>query len=188
MVLQAAARGSAKKIIYDVRVRVPKIRERVAISAANKASTKVGTQFRRQLSATTGVKQKEFKTQTKQFRANLRRQVARTWFGTRRGIRLAVLSKNPTAQFDPLARFTLHGKSGADSFRGTVKTGNKGVASTTSEGLFVRKGAARLPISQVRVKFDSVAEPLMAKVGRTIGPPAFKKEFNRDLARRLKRR
>lgn len=188
MALEAALKGNARKIAYDVRVRVPKIRERVAISAANRASSKVGTQFRRELSAKTGVKQKEFKRQTKQYRANIRRQTARTWFGTRRGIRLAVISKSPTAQYDNLSRFTLHGRSGADSFKGTVKTGNKGAGSSSSTGFFVRKGKSRLPISQVRVKFDTVAAPLMESVGRRVGPAAFNKEFDRDLKRRLKRR
>lgn len=188
MTLNAYVVKRTNAIKKDVTVRVPKIRERVALSAANKASRKVGTQFRRALAQETGIKQKDFKGQSKLFRATQRRPVARTWFGTRRGIRLINVAKKPTGQFDKLARGSLHGRSGADAFKATVSTGNKSASSSQSTGFFVRKGKARLPISQVRIRFDGVAGPLLKKIGSAVGPVEFKKEFRRDLKRRLARR
>ncbi len=185
--MQADIRGDTKAVLRDIGYRVPDLSRKAQVTALNKTNAKVGTQFRRALGRETGIKQKDFKPQVKLFRATYNRKTAKTWFGMRRGIRLAVLTKSPTGKFDSLARGTLHGRSGADAFSAKVLTGNKGASSTTSTGFFVRKGKQRLPISQVRIKFDSVGESVLEKAVTAVGPNEFKQQFAYDLKRRLAR-
>lgn len=175
-----------RAVLRDLRVRVPDIARKAQITAVNKTAGKIQTQFRRELSAVTGIKQKEFKSQVKLFRATARNRRARVWFGMRRGIRLKRLVNSPTSKFDDLARGTLHGRSGADAFQATVNTGSGNSGQAT--GFFVRKGRGRLPISQVRVRFDDndIAPGALNRAGDRVGPEEYRAQFSRDMNRRLR--
>ncbi len=167
-------------------MRVPDIARKAQITAVNKTAAKIQTQFRRELSGETGIKQKEFKSQVKLFKATARNRRARVWFGRRRGIRLKRLVNSPSSKFDDLARGTLHGRSGADAFQATVRTGSGN--SGSSIGFFVRKGRGRLPISQVRVRFNDneIAPDALNRAGSRVGPEEYRVQFARDMDRRLR--
>lgn len=178
--------GSAAAIYRDVRYRVPAIRERVAVSAANKATKKVHTHTVRDISSATGIKsqflrgssKKGLKGRVKHFRYTKKNGRARVWVGL---AKIPLIKLNNSSKFGQYTSGSLAGRTAADTFQAKMPSGHIGI--------FVRKpNSKRLPIQEVMVDIKAVAENIVTRNGRRIGPAAFEKEFNRDLARRLKRR
>jgi hypothetical protein len=179
--------GDVRAVLRDIGFTVPAISRKAQVTALNKTSAKIGTQFRRALARETKVKQKDFKGQVKQFRATANRMSAKTWFGQRRGIQLAKLSNNPTNKFDALAAPTLFGKSGSQAWKATAATGSRREGSGRMSGFFVREGRRRLPISLVRVSFETVGEQVMRQAVSAVGPDEFRQQYIYDMRRRLAR-
>lgn len=178
--------GSARAIYHDVRVRVPAIRERVAVSAANKATKKVHTQCIRDIASTTGIKQqflrgsnkKGVKGRVKFFKYAKRKGRARVWAGLSK---IPLKKLNHSSKFGHYTSGSMQGRTAADVFEAKMPSGHV--------GYFVRKpGSKRLPIQEVVLDIKNIASTIVTRNGRRIGPAAFQKEFDRDLARRLKRR
>ena len=185
--------GTARAIHHDVRVRVPKIQERVAVSAANKATRKVFTQTVRDLSKSTGIKQQvlrgsaknNLKGRVKHYKFNTKQGRARVWVGLRNIPLVKVFNgKRMGAGVGKFAQYTsgsMPGRSAADVFIAKMPTGH--------EGYFVRRpGAGRLGIQEVKLDIKAIGEKTVRLNGRKIGAKEFKKEYDRDLKRRLKRK
>jgi len=195
--LSVGVTGSARKIMYDVRVRVPRIQARVSVSAANKATRKVYTQTIRDISGETGVQQqilrgsakKGLKARVRHNKATRRNNGARVWVGLQKiplsKVKKATEGKAPNqrvfgqSQTQYLAG-SMHGRSAADVFVAKMRSGHV--------GYFVRRGVRRKPIQEVAFDISQLGARTVKLNGRRIGGREFEKEFRRLSKIALKRR
>ena len=197
--MRVSVKGTARQVMHDIGVDVPGIAKASQVTAMNKTSAKVLTQFRRQLAQRTGIKQKDLKPLIKQFKASRKEPKARIWMGLRARLRLIKVAKNPTAKFDQLAQATLHGKSGAASFKAKVDAGKNG---GFTHGFFVRKPGSvttsgrdtkgrlkrgRLPIEQVTLSLQQVGHDALLAAVKAVPDDEYERQLIYDMKRRLKR-
>lgn len=192
MSLQLRVNRNVSNVYRDIRVRVPKIREQAAVSAVNSTGRKINTAVVRGIARETGIKQqilrgsaaKGIKARVKFYKYIKIRGKARVWAGLSKiplskihtGKRVA----NGVKKFSKYTAGTMQGRTAADVFTATMPSGHV--------GHFVRKpGSKRFPIQEVKVDIAKVGEQQVKLNGRTIGPVEFKKEFTRQMTRRLKR-
>lgn len=178
-----------------MRVRVPAIQKRVAISAANKATRKVYTKTVRDIASETGIQQqilrgsvkKGIASRVRHNKATRKNEGARVWIGLQK-VPLAKVKKAQFGKAPSTAIFggshylagSMHGKSSADVFAATMKNGYT--------GFFVRRGDKRKPIQEVAYDIAGLGRRTVRLNGRLIGGREFTKEFNRLSRLRLRRR
>jgi len=193
--LSASVSGSARAIIRDVRVTVPRIQKRVAISAANKATRKVYTQTIRDIAAATGIKQqilrgsakKNIPSRVRHNKATKRNRGARVWIGLQKvplsKVKKGIVGKAPKANLFGNTHYltgSMHGRNASQVFTARMPSGHI--------GYYVRKGSRRKPIQEVAFDIAALGARTVQLNGRLIGGREFAKEFERLSRLRLARR
>ena len=170
--------------------KVKRIRERVAVSAANKTSRKIYTQTIRGISKETGIKaivlrgRKGKGGRVKHYKYTKIKGRARVWVGLRRIPLSKVFTGKRTStgvkKFSKYTAGSMQGRTGADVFGARMRAGHF--------GFYVRKpGSKRLPIQEVALDIKAVGTRIVHLNGRKLGKVEFEKEFQRDMKRRLAR-
>lgn len=149
------------------------------VAATNKAITKARTQIRKEVAAETGVPSKELAKRFKVTRATKRVPRAALFIGTM-----------------PVAAIKLKAKaiaSGGVSYRGgpsgRIKNKSAFIERMPSghEGVFVRRGKSRLPITEQRVPIINAARSAADKQVRTVLPQQHRRIYNAEFNFRVGR-
>ena len=192
--MQINIQGSIDRVNADLVFAVPAISKAATFTALNKTNSKIGTQFRRQLAGETGVAQKHFRKKVKQYRARYFRLTAKTYIGLRASVPLARLVKGAkgVGKYEKLITDSLQGKSATDTFIAKMPNGYTGIfvrnnrsdnkAGRDRNGKLKR---GRLPITEVRAKFDRIAPDVLNDAGDRVGPSEFERQYIYDMRRRL---
>lgn len=170
--------GDAKAVIRDLKVDVPKLQRQATVTALNKTVNKIFAAARRELRAETGVPSKHLNI--RKYPANRNRLRARVWMGFKKKIPLSTLTKVKKYRGKGKYAKYVNGPFSEPTFKATMRSGH--------EGFFARSGKSRLPIKELKVDLNEPGTKIIERVGRRIGPSEFKRQFEYDLRRRLKKR
>jgi len=154
-----------------------KIVEQAKVAAINKAMTQERTQVRRYIAGRTGIPNKVLNRRIRIRRATRKRPIANLFVGT-----YNVLAFKDLGGKDLRVGVSYKGSGGrvknTSGFKATMPSGH--------EGLFVRKGKARLKIKEISANFVPEARAAIAKSRITL-PARFKKIFNQQFNFRVGR-
>jgi hypothetical protein len=163
-----------------LKVKQPALVKKALVTALNKTAAKSTTQFRRELSSKTGIKQKLLRPKVKTYRANRRSLRAKTWMGLANGIPVSGVLKGRNKELPANLRDLVDvpaGKSLSNAFLASMRGG----AAT----LYVREGRARFPVKALKLNLEKIAPGLIEQVGDRVAGAEFRREFERDMVRRL---
>lgn len=170
--------GDFDVIIKDLGDIKNKVVPAATVTALNKTGIRSKTQVVRMLSARTRIKQKLIRRRTQLYKANRHDKRIKLWFGaygisyasflTKRG------SVKETSKGIKIGRFKFPG-----AFKATMPNGKT--------DYYQRKGKKRLPIKKAEVNIYPDAVAVMRYVERLYVKPEFKKQFDYELNRRLKK-
>lgn len=176
MIMQISVRADVKKMTRDLTKVQKKIVPKVTSQALNKTGKQVRTQAVRQVSAMAGIRQKlvrsrlRFQSFSKPTRLRL---IISAWF-------MPILAFKVGNARETSTGVKVGKRSFGNAFIATMPSGHIGV--------FARIGKPRLPIKEESINLNPGAEGVMVSIVNGFALTAFKKEFSRLLAVRLKRK
>lgn len=165
-------KADTKAMAKDLRKVRRSIQRKAVTTAINRTAARVQVQSRRELASSLNVPQKPLRARMKRTKATWTKPIARLYALS---ARLLLASIGKPRQTKAGAGAGRHRVAGA--FVAKMPSGHLGV--------FKRRGGRRLPIREQGLELSPITERVVGRLMSAFAPPIFRKEFDREMRRRL---